>query len=259
MAMMEGQQLLGEHGGGNGVPGVEPSGAAALVRAQMERQGYRVDYLPEYERRYRLSFLVTRIQEVHAHVNLGVQVTTTGDNLELLEQFLDGTRRGVVHKSILIEINEETLLTGGIPVAIAACSSFLFDRRYSHFKSIGLRIFEDCTFHLFDIEENVRRLRRDASEELERVGQAMVGSIIAYFTDKGFGFIEANRDQKFFFHIANVVDDELRLQLPSYIPGDILPVSFKSGGSDGKKYPKAVEVQLEGEPEVEDDGFDDGF
>lgn len=259
MAMVEGTQGVGaEVALGHGARGAELLDAAAMMRTQMERQGYRVDYLPEYDRRYKLGFLVTRIQDIHAHVSLGVQVTTQGDDLALLEHFLDGTRRGVVHKSILIEINPDTLTTGGIPVAIAACSAFLFDRRYGHFKSIGLRVFEDCTFHFFDIEENLRRLRRDASEETSRVGQEMEGSIIAYFTDKGFGFIEAGRDQKFFFHIANVTDDELRLQLPSYIPGDLLPVRFKFGGSDGKKYPKAIEVRLDGEAEG-DDGFDDGF
>jgi len=248
---------VGTNGSGDGAL-ERSSGAADLMRAHLEDRGFRIDYFPEYHRRYKLDFLITRIEAVHAHVSLGVQVTTHSDDLDMLEQFLDGTRRGVVHKSIYIEINAETVHTGGLQVATSACMAFLFDRRYGHFKCVGLRVFEDCTFHFFDIEENVRRLRRDSVEESARVGEDLAGNIIAYFTDKGFGFIEAGRDQKFFFHIANVVDDELRIQLPSYIPGDVLPVHFKFGGNDGKKYPKAIDVRGNNE-DFDDDDFEDDF
>ncbi|MBH24432.1 MAG: hypothetical protein CMH57_08280 [Myxococcales bacterium] len=216
-----------------------------MMRETLEEMGFRVDYDADYHKLYMLNLIITRIKDVHAHVNLGVMITLTNDDLTLQERFLEGARRGVVHKSIYVEANERTLGTGAIPVAISACMSFLFDRRYSSYKCVGLRIFEDCTFHFFDIEENVRRLKRDSQDDAARIGQDMSGNIIAYFTDKGFGFIETGQDQKFFFHIANVADDELRVQLPAYIPGDVLPVSFKYGGNDGKKYPKAIDVVLE--------------
>ncbi len=80
-------------------------------------------------------------------------------------------------------------------------------------------------------------------EALDRVlATDLDGQIIAYFSEKGFGFIEDAEHQKFFFHIANVVDDALRQALPNYNQGDIIGVRFCYGGSDGKKYPKAVEV-----------------
>lgn len=250
-----------------GAPSTQPSpdlkaDAVKSMRLRLQESGYRIDYDPEYDRRYKLDFIITRIRDIHAYVNLGVQLSIRSDDLELQEKFLDGARRGVVHKSVLIEVDEHTVHTGAIPVATSACMAFLFDRRYSNFKCIGLRVFEDCTFHFFDIEENVRRLRRHAQDDSSRLGQEMSGNIIAYFTDKGFGFIESSSDQKFFFHIANVVDDELRVQLPSYIPGDVLPVIFKYGGSDGKKYPKAIEVEMDGQEYDEyddDDDDDDGY
>ncbi|MEO1269871.1 MAG: hypothetical protein AAFX99_17430, partial [Myxococcota bacterium] len=234
---------------------------ASLMRETLEERGYRVDYDADYHKLYMINLIITRIKDVHAHVNLGVMITLTNDDLTLQEKFLEGVRRGVVHKSIYVEANIRTVSTGAVPVAISAFMSFLFDRRYSSYKCVGLRIFEDCTFHFFDIDENVRRLKRDSQDDAARIGQDMSGNIIAYFTDKGFGFIETDQDQKFFFHIANVADDDLRVQLPAYIPGDIMPVSFKYGGNDGKKYPKAVDVVLENEGYTEhaEDDYDDDY
>lgn len=254
------------HGSGKSVPlkgsdAVPPT--VARLREAMEDAGFRIDHDPEYVRRYKLDLIVTRIRGIHAHVNLGAQVTTEADNLKLQEQFLDAARRNVVHKAIYIEIAPSTVNTGAIPVALSGCMAFLFDRRYNHFKSIGLRVFEDCTFHFFDIEENVRRLQRNSQDPGHRVGQELAGNIIAYFTDKGFGFIETEKDQKFFFHIANVLDDDLRVQLPSYHPGEDIPVLFKFGGSDGKKYPKALDVLIdqneyeEYDEDEEDEDYED--
>lgn len=230
--------------------------AVSVFREALEAGGVKTDFDAEFHGPYGLDFVVTRIRGVHAHVNLGVQVTIDANHQETSEAFLEMSRRGIVHKSMYIELDERTVATGAIPVAISACMSFLFDRRYQHFKSIGLRVFEDCTFHYFDVDENVRRLKRENVAPGQNVGQEMTGNIIAYFTDKGFGFIEAEKDHKFFFHIANVVDDELRSQLPAYQPGDDMPVVFKYGGHDGKKYPKALEVSFDADFEEEEE-FDD--
>jgi cold shock CspA family protein len=230
--------------------------AVEVFRKTIEAGGVKTDYDAEFHEPYGIDFVVTRIRGVHAHVNLGVQVVIDANQLDSQEKFLDMGRRGIVHKSMYLELDPRTVATGAIPVAIAACMSFLFDRRYQHFKSIGLRVFEDCTFHYFDVEENVRRLKRETVTPGQSVGQEMKGNIIAYFTDKGFGFIEVEKDHKFFFHIANVIDDELRSQLPAYQPGDDMPVVFKFGGHDGKKYPKALEVSFDADFE-EDVEFED--
>ena len=96
-------------------------------------------------------------------------------------------------------------------------------------------------------DEPVRHKIVDLIGDLYLLGAPIQGRIIAYFTDKGFGFIQTDEERKFFFHIANVVDDDLRGELPSYVPGETIDVAFQYGGHDGKKYPKAINVALSSE------------
>jgi len=212
--------------------------------ALTETFGGKIDYDPAYSELYCLDFVINRFQGIHALVNLGVRATFETDDYAAQEKFIEAARKGVVHKSVYVEFSRKNVQGGAVLIAYAAFLAFLFDQRYRDFKAVGLRIFEDCTFHLFSLEENIRRLRRERHEDSNDYDEELTGDIIAYFTDKGFGFIEDSEAQKFFFHIANVVDDDLRIQLPSYTQGDTIPVQYFYGGSDGKKYPKAVNVSL---------------
>lgn len=205
---------------------------------------------------YNLDFTLTRLRDVHAHVNLGVHVTTTREDAEELSKFSQASRRGVVLKSIYIEIAETAVETGGLFVSFGACISFLFDRRFAQHRSVGVRIHEDCSFQFFEVEETLARLERKYVDDDLAIGDDMRGRIIAYFTDKGFGFVQTEDERKFFFHIANVVDDHLRARLPSYVLGEIIPVEFQYGGNDGKKYPKAINVSLD---DAEYDYSSDGY
>lgn len=223
----------------------------------LQKAGFQIDIDPEMARRYKLDFILTRIQHIHAHIHLGIKITTSQDDLALQEAFLKATRRNIVHKALYIEIDEEVVDSGAMTVALSAALSFLFDRRYNQTRCGGVRVFEDSTFQVFDVEENTRRLQRNQHDPGHRIGQEMVGHIIAYFTDKGFGFIESDKDQKYFFHIANVLDDDLRIQLPSYHPGEDIPVLFKFGGSDGKKYPKALDVVVDHNSYDDDEKYED--
>ena len=205
---------------------------------------------------YNLDFTLTRLREVHAHVNLGIHVTTTREDADELAKFAQAARRGVVLKSIYIEISEDAVETGGLLVSVGACISFLFDRRFAQHRSVGVRIHEDCSFHFFEVEEAIQRLERKYVDDDLAIGDDLRGRIIAYFTDKGFGFVQTDDDRKFFFHIANVVDDHLRARLPAYVLGEIIPVDFQYGGNDGKKYPKAINVSLdEAEYDYDSDGY----
>jgi len=206
-------------------------------------RGCRVDVDEVYRDRYKIDFAVSRIDGIHAAVSLGVHLTRETDNFSQQEVLLEAARKGVVARSIYIEMCSPVLDTGVVPVTYGACLGYLFDRRYQHTRTVGLRVFEDCSFHYFDLEENVRRLRKDVHDAEHDAAELMNGDIIAYFSDKGFGFIEEEHNQKFFFHIANVIDEKLRLALPGYVQGDTIPVRFTYGGSEGKKYPKAVEVR----------------
>ena len=209
-----------------------------------ERSGAEVEVDEGFRKKYLLDFTITRFRDVHAHVNLGVHVTDSVDDLEQQEAFLQAARRGIVLKSIYVELVDTSLSAGGLLVAFGACLSYLFDRRYSQVKATGIRIQEDCSFNFFDLEENIERLERMTFDEDLDIGEDLHGRVIAYFTDKGFGFIQTDEERKFFFHIANVVDDDLRARLPAYVPGEVIPVQFQYGGNDGKKYPKAINVSL---------------
>jgi cold shock CspA family protein len=226
------------------------------LRDYFERAGALIDANDRYRDEYLLDFMVTALEDVHAHVNLGIHVTAESDDLDQQHAFLQASKRGVVLKSLYVEVDDLTINSGGLLVAFGACLSFLFDRRYAQVKAMGIRIYEDCSFHFFDLEENIDRLERMSIDEELSIGEDIDGRIIAYFTDKGFGFIQTEEERKFFFHIANVVDDELRTRLPSYVPGEIIPVEFQYGGHDGKKYPKAINVSIgedvEGDVDEED-------
>jgi len=157
---------------------------------------------------------------------------------------LEAARRSVVTKSFYIEVCAIHFDTGIIPVTYAAALTFYFDRRFQAAKAMGLRIFEDTSFHYFDIEENVRRLRKESHDAEHHATSRLEGTIVAYFADKGFGFIEEISGQKYFFHIVSVAHEELHQRLLAFNQGDTLPVHFAYGGSEGKKYPKAIEVVL---------------
>ena len=217
---------------------------APQLLEHFERAGAKIDVDQSFQDLYNLDFMITRLENVHAHVNLGIHVTTSGDDLDRMQKFVQAARRGIVLKAMYIEMSDVTVNTGGFLVAFGACLSYLFDRRYAQTRSIGMRIFEDCSFQFFDIDENIQRLERMYIDDDLAIGDDLGGRIIAYFTDKGFGFIQTEDDRKFFFHIANVVDDDLRARLPGYVLGEIIPVEFQYGGNDGKKYPKAINVSM---------------
>ncbi len=230
---------------------------ANALRNHFEKAGAKVDVDPEFQKLYNLDFMVNRLENVHAHVNLGAHVTTETDDLERMKKFAAAAKRGIVLKAVYIEMSKLTVNTGGFLVAFGGCLSYLFDRRYTQSRSIGVRIFEDCSLQFFDLEENIQRLERMNVDEDLAIGDDLGGRIIAYFTDKGFGFIQTEDDRKFFFHIANVVDDDLRARLPGYVLGEIIPVEFQYGGNDGKKYPKAINVSLSDEDLDDYEYYDD--
>ena len=235
---------------------------ATALREHFEKAGAKVDVDSEFQKLYNLDFMVTRLENVHAHVNLGAHVTTETDDLERMKKFVSAAKRGIVLKAVYIEMSNLTVNTGGFLVAFGGCLSYLFDRRYVQSRSIGVRIFEDCSLQFFDLEENIQRLERMNVDDDLAIGDDLGGRIIAYFTDKGFGFIQTEDDRKFFFHIANVVDDDLRARLPGYVLGEIIPVEFQYGGNDGKKYPKAINVSLSDddlEGYYDDDEYEDDY
>jgi cold shock CspA family protein len=224
--------------------------ASSQLADYFEEAGASLQKDEDFRENYLIDFIVTRLEDVHAHVNLGVHVTSSEDDLDQQERFLKASDRGIVLKSLYIEVSDVTIDSGGLLVAFGASLSFLFDQRYSQIDATGIRIQEDCSFNFFDLEDNIQRLKRMSIDDDLSIGEEMEGRIIAYFPDNGYGFIQTDPQSKFFFHIANVVDDDLRGLLPSYKDGQIIPVTFQYGGYDDGKYPKAINVSLDEEGEA---------
>lgn len=218
------------------------------LKSHFENAGAIITENDKFRETYSLDFAINAIEDVHAHVNLGVHITSDLDDADQITKFGAASKKGIVLKSIYIEVHPEVAdEKGSFLVAFGACLTALFDRRHTHAKALGVRINEDCSFQFFNLEDSIQRLDRLSEDEDLAIGDEMDGRIIAYFTDKGFGFVQTDDNRKFFFHIANVVDDDLRSRLPSYVLGEIIPVVFQYGGNDGKKYPKAINVSLSDE------------
>lgn len=214
------------------------------LRTHFENAGAIITENDKFRDQYNLDFAINAIEDIHAHVNLGVHITTDLDDFDAINKFGAASKKGLVLKSIYIEVHPEVAdENGAYLVAFGACLTALFDRRHTAAKALGVRINEDCSYQFFNLEDSIQRLERQTEDDLA-IGDELDGRIIAYFTDKGFGFIQTDDNRKFFFHIANVVDDDLRSRLPGYVLGEIIPVVFQYGGNDGKKYPKAINVSL---------------
>ncbi len=216
----------------------------AQLRERFESAGAMLSASAKYKDTYNLDFIINGMEDIPAHINLGVCVSSTPDDFDAISKFSTASKRGIVLKSVYIEIHEDVEAEAAILVAFAVCLSVLFDRKYQNSKALGVKIQEDCSFVVFDLDESVQRLENMLVDGDTAIGDELDGRIIAYFTDKGFGFVQNEENRKYFFHIANVVDDELRARLPGYVLGEIIPVVFQFGGNDGKKYPKAINVSL---------------
>ena len=224
------------------------------LRAHFENAGAIITESDKFREQYNLDFSINAIEDVHAHVNLGVHITSELDNFEEINKFGTASKKGIVLKSIYIEVHPEIAdEKGSYLIAFGACLTALFDRRHAQGKALGVRVNEDCSFQFFNLEDSMERLERLSEDDDLAIGDELDGRIIAYFTDKGFGFIQTDDNRKFFFHIANVVDDDLRSRLPGYVLGEIIPVVFQYGGNDGKKYPKAINVSLSDEDYYSDE------
>lgn len=216
---------------------------AERLQERFESAGAMLSSSAKYKENYNLDFIVNGMEDIPAHVNLGVFITPEKDNFEAIQKFAAASKRGIIHKAVYIEIHEEFEIEAGSLVAFGVCLSVLFDRKYQDLKALSVKIQEDCSFVVSDLNESVERLENMVDDDTA-IGDELDGRIIAYFVDKGFGFVQNEETRKYFFHIANVVDDDLRARLPEYTVGEIIPVVFQYGGTDGKKYPKAINVSL---------------
>lgn len=146
------------------------------------------------------------------------------------------------NKTLVVEFGCKEFDTGAFYVAHAGLISFLFNQRYRAENIFGLRVYENLSFQLFSLEEQIEKFRKKAHEEKFAGNGRMKGEIVAYFPNKGYGFLRSGGEEKFFFHITSVRDISLKEFLPNYLEGTLLPVSFVFGGSRGGQFPRAKSI-----------------
>jgi cold shock CspA family protein len=159
------------------------------------------------------------------------------------ERLSEAVRLGVVPRAIYLELPRQLHDAGSLRVAFSASLAYAFDQQYEGVNTVGIHVRADNSFHVYDLDVHLRRRRRDQHNAAHGEGETLKGNVVAYFAGKGYGFIESETSEKFFFHVAGIEDESLRNDLAALVGSATIPVEFRFGGSDGRKYPKAVDVQ----------------
>jgi hypothetical protein len=184
------------------------------LRTKLEALGCRIYYDQTYDHLYKLDFIVNGFRDVaRLPQHIGIQVTAKKDDVTKQREFLQIQKRSfVVPKAVYLEADPEAdMEQGAATLVYAALLSLVFNRTYRNRRVIGLRLTRGFSFEFFDLEENIRRLQDYEREEpfaSQISEEILVGNIINFHKEKGYGFIACtSRPNNVFFHIRNGVDD----------------------------------------------------
>jgi hypothetical protein len=220
------------------------------LKSRLNHMGCLIESKEKYDHEFKLDFMVYRLAgfEKPLPISVGVQVTADTEDLEKQREFLEVQRRlRPVQKSIYLALDSQLDVEGGgeyaVFVALGAC---IFDRSNRDKRVIGVRIYRDFSFEMFDIEEN---LRGGKSFRLDSDGQQiwLDGRINYYKRLERFGFIGWEGAPDFWFSRDHVEDPELLGILDNadlYVSGT--PIVFQNAGitRDGEKRPTAIRIRL---------------
>jgi|SRR5277367_4460905 len=249
------------------------------ICTKLEGFGCRIQRDPRLDHKHKLDFVITNYIDNPNFYSLGVQVTTKLDVIEKQEEFLKANQASrVTTKSLYLELSDRIDLDdGGALAVLAVILEFQFNRTYANVKLAAARIYEDLTFQFYDLPARVKQLRERFEEEQwkaevtsghfssrDKFGDAAVastggaaaraeqlhGTIDSYVRQGGHGIIQGEGDNRYFFHISHVTDEELRDQLNA-LPLSTEParltvnVGFLSAGftKPGARYPEARNVR----------------
>lgn len=186
------------------------------LRTKLESLGCRIYYDQTYDHLYKLDFIVNGFRDVaRLPQHIGIQVTAKKDDAAKQREFLQIQKRSfVVPKAVYLEADPEAdMEQGAATLVYAALLSLVFNRTYRNRRVIGLRLTRGFSFEFFDLEENMRRLQGFEGEyksDSQVSDETLVGKIINFHKEKGYGFIEcASRPNNVFFHIRNGVDESV--------------------------------------------------
>ncbi len=236
------------------------------LRTKLESLGCRIYYDQTYDHLYKLDFIVNGFRDVaRLPQHIGIQVTAKRDDVIKQREFLQTQKRSfVVPKAVYLEADPEAdMEQGAATLVYAALLSLVFNRTYRNRRVIGLRLSRGFSFEFFDLEENVRRLQGfDADRRFTaQVGEeVLVGRIINFHREKGYGFIECDsRPNNVFFHIRNGVDESVVGRIEAVGEGltgwqqlDI-PVTFRERFTrrSREEKPAAFDIKLDVQEAVE--------
>lgn len=220
------------------------------IKSRLKEMGCLIESKEKYDHEFKLDFMVYRLAgfEKPLPISVGVQVTAATDDLEKQREFLEVQRRlRPVQKSIYLALDSQLDVEGGGEyAAFVALGSCIFDRVNRDKRVIGIRIFRDFSFEMFDLEENLRGAKSFRLDS-ERQQIWIDGRINYYKRLEKFGFIGWDGTPDFWFGRDNIEDPELLVMLDNpdlYISGT--PIVFQNAGitREGEKRPTAIHIRL---------------
>ncbi len=220
------------------------------LKSRLKEMGCLIESKEKYDHEFKLDFMLYRLAgfEKPLPISVGVQVTSATEDLEKQREFLEVQRRlRPVQKSVYLALDSQLDIEGGGEYAAFVALGFaIFDRANRDKRVIGIRIYRDFSFEMFDLEENVRAgklFRADADGQQTWIE----GRINYYKRPEKFGFIGWDGAPDFWFGRDNVEDPELHEILDNpelYVSGT--PIVFQSAGitREGEKRPTAMRIRL---------------
>jgi hypothetical protein len=230
------------------------------LRTKLESLGCRIYYDQTYDHQYKLDFIINGFRDVaRLPQHIGIQVTAKRDDAAKQREFLQTQKRSfVVPKAVYLEADPEAdMEQGAATLVYAALLSLVFNRTYRNRRVVGLRLSRGFSFEFFDLEENMRRLQGfDADQRFapQVSEEVLVGRVINFHKEKGYGFIEcSSRPNNVFFHIRNGVDDAVVARIEAVGEGLMgwqqldIPVNFREKFTrrSREEKPAAFDIRLQ--------------
>ena len=231
------------------------------LRTKLEALGCRIYYDQTYDHQYKLDFIVNGFRDVaRLPEHIGMQMTANKDDVTKQREFVYVQKKNIiVPKAVYLEADPVAdIEQGAATLVYAALLTLVFNRAYRYRRVVGLRLTRNFSFEFFDLEENIRRLLdMDKTVKPQRSvtlsEELLVGKIINFNKEKGYGFIECeSRPNNVFFHIRNDVGEEVLTRIESVQEESTgwrqldIPVSFreKSVIRFGEDKPAAFDIKL---------------
>ena len=227
---------------------------------------------PKYDHVYKLDFIIDRFQQIDKLLPIGVQVTINPDDAHKQQVFLaERNKRTLVDRSIYIRVDPGVDIDSyGAELIYQSIVAFAFQRDMQKLNVVGVKINQDVSYEFFTLGEAPVRRSTGAAR-----ATGLIGRILKYFPNNGFGFISGEAGD-FFFHISDVLDEHLKTvilpnaEIESEGLKHPIAVSFNDVGvtRDGADKPTAKGIKrvspeeapslFEGLPQVDEEEFEPG-